>query len=173
MPEKPTFEFDNYTFEKISFEEFCEKFRIMLADMRADEELFGFQDYFEGETNIDLSLYNIQEKDIFGILVIYENFLQRVFTNQQYELELQDGIVSVYQQTEVLPNKTQIPWFTVGIFHQELNETRKDLLVCKNIENDSVHYWSLSEAADSSPNNIPVEFRLVSEKLRSMPKSNS
>jgi hypothetical protein len=166
MSERSPFEFDNYRYEEISFKMFCEEFQLMLAEMRSDEYLIGFQDYFEIETGIDLSLSNINEEGIFEIFARYENFLQVEFGDGLGEVNLPDRIINGYQQTEVLPDKTQIPWLWVGVFNRDLNETRKKLLACKKTEDDSIHYWKLSEAQDSSPANISLEFRSVAYRLR-------
>jgi hypothetical protein len=161
--------FENYEFTEISFEHFCERFRQMLLDMRSHKFLNGFQEYVEDEAEVNLSLFNIQEEDIFGIFTLYENIVRIEYEDGQGGVDLPDGIVDVYSTIEVLQNKTQLPWLTVGIFNERLNATRKELLSCINVEDNSIHYWSLSEAVDSSPNNIPAEFRLVANKLRASP----
>jgi hypothetical protein len=169
MSERSPFEFDNLRYEEISFEKFCENFRLMLVDMRSNEGYFldTFLNYFEFKLNGDnLSLTNIQVENIFEIVKRYENLVRSNFTDGlSYELILRDRMIDAYSEVEVI-NGIKTPWFWVGVFNQDLNKTRKELLACKNPEDNSIHFWKLSEAQDGSPANIPLEFRSVADKLR-------
>jgi hypothetical protein len=172
MSERSPFEFDNLRYEEISFQEFCEKFRQMLVDMRSDEYLSGFQDYYESETGNSLYLSGIGEAEVFGFVARYENFLQFEFGDGLGEVNLPDRIIDGYQQEEVVEG-VQIPWLWIGVFNRDLNKTRRELLACKNPEDNSIHYWKLSEAEDSSPANIPLEFGSIADKLRESQIKNS
>jgi hypothetical protein len=166
MTERSPIELDNLEFKKLNFREFCEGFQLMLLDMRSDEDLFDFQDYFEAESGNSLYLSGINELEVFGFFARYENFLQVEFGDGLGEVNLPDRIINVYQETEVLPDKTQTPWLWIGVFNENLNISEKKLLACKYAEDNSIYYWSLSETENSSPNNIPLEFRPIANKLR-------
>lgn len=159
------FEFDSLRYVEISFEHFCENFQQLLVDMRSNLLLCDLEENFEFETGNALIPVNINERDIFKLAREYEGFLQSQFINESYDLVLPNEIVSIYSEIEMI-NGIQNPWFSVGVFNEELNTTRKKLLVCKNPADETANYWRLSESTESSPDNIPIEFRLIANKLR-------
>jgi hypothetical protein len=168
MIENSKFDLDNYAFEKVRFEEFLGSFRQMLVQMRTNKDTFlnTSLNYFEFKLNkYGLSLNNIQEDNIFEIIKRYENFVESSFINDSYELELRDGMVDAHHDTEIL-DQVSVPWFSVGIFNEELDRARIELLACKVLACETANYWRLSESVTSSPNNIPDEFRLIANKLR-------
>jgi hypothetical protein len=171
MSEKSSLEFDKLNFEEISLEGFSEKFRQMLIVMRSHINTCDIEDEFKFVTGCDLSLIGYDESSVFEIADQYEGFLQSRFIDEYYDIVLPDGVVNIYSQIEVI-NNVQIPWFSVGIFNEELSKTRKKMLVCKTPTDDSMCYWSLSKNENSSPENIPAKFRLIADKLRQSQKIN-